>query len=164
MNTFSRIECQVVVHSKGMLPGAKHDRTFITPMVKLSQESDTFSIEIDATRDWSTVEPIGLGPESVLWQNLYSKILASETYPTVNAHGTIVQSQSQSQSQSAEADVTVTIRGTEVRKKIVISKSGDSWKSSTQLKLSAFGVPKFKALGGLLYIDDTIDIEFSLFE
>ncbi len=151
---------QIVVHADGRIPGAKHDRSLAPTDVTIDQSDDAIKITIAVGSAWTTAEPSPMGPLSKLWQNLQGKkVLDAKRFPTI-----VFESSSLN-----IAPEKITAKGSlqikDVQRNIALTAQRDSqgkFNGSLPIKLSDYGIKKFKALLGTIWLSDDAEIFFSV--
>lgn len=152
-NSSFETQIRIQVYADGFLPAAKHTRTFVPPAPRNIETDDQggFEFEIPATEQWKTLEPVNLGPEDKLWQNLHgSKVLDSKRHPKICVSGQWLPKQNL-------VKVTVQLRGKFTSLELAATEiSKNEYKLTADSSLKNFGLKKFKALLGAIYLEDKL--------
>lgn len=162
-----RIEYLAIkIEADGRLPGSRHTRT-LSPQdytCDFDTAEQSAIVKIAAKGSWTTVEPTNLGPEKALWDNLYGKkILDAKKHPEIEFRGTLANG-------SAVQGV-LTVRGKSVSvsgsaKSQAVEQDGVAGtviEGSIAIQLPDFGIRRFKALLGMLWVEDQAAVLFRIF-
>lgn len=145
----------VVIQADARIPGGRHKRTLLPTVVSCSWDvaHNSATITIQASGRWHTVEPMILGPEKILWENLHgSKVLQTSRFPQIQFAGTwdgdkVVKGTLELRGISKPITGTVTT-GPESELAIRFPVHLPDW-----------NIQRFKALLGLLWVEDAATVE-----
>lgn len=150
----------VAIQADGRLPRSRHTRTFAAPVQSIYAADNSsppeWRISVDSSKGWTTPEPIKGGPERALWDNLYNKILDSKHFPTIEI---AVPELAHPLPDTIQQSVKVRIRGVVFNATCTGSSDGTRFSVKCPLSLPTFGIPKFKVLAGMMWVEDDIVIE-----
>ena len=156
---------QITIQAGSVIPSGAHSRTLRPVRVDFAANpaDKTVRLHIDAAGAWTSVEPVTMGPEKALWDNLHgSKVLHTDKYPTIKFNGRY--SELSSASAKIEGQLTVKDKTIPLNFTAQGQSAGDSvvYSARVPVKLSQLGIAKFKALLGTLWLEDEATISVAV--
>ena len=154
-------QLQITIHAGSLVPSGAHSRSLRPFRVEFAAtETDkSLRLQIDAAGPWSSVEPVTMGPEKALWDNLHgTKVLHTDKYKYIKFSGTYrVESPT---SIRVEGRLTVRDRTVPVQFSAPVQAHGETVTVTGEIpiRLSDVGIAKFKAMLGTLWLEDNATI------